>query len=240
MIKVNSHELFVERIWGRGIEPLEEWRGSSVKIKLRCYYCKNEWDAAPNGVLCGRGCPLCARRRAGFSQRRQNRVLRDAGDYLVIDISGPKYPGATMLIDHIDWELIRGTGRVCVGANGYPSLGVAGRARRVHRLLLPGTAEVDHINGVITDNRRCNLRACTRSQNNINRTTLKQNNTSGYCGVSWSKSAGKWHAYLCKDGARVLSQYFSKKEDAIKARREAEQRYFGEFAPVRNRRANAK
>lgn len=53
--------------------------------------------------------------------------------------------------------------------------------------------EIDHINGVVDDNRIVNLRSATRSQNLFNRCAQK-NNTSGYKGVSFDKKCNKWRS----------------------------------------------
>lgn len=55
--------------------------------------------------------------------------------------------------------------------------------------------EVDHINGNKLDNRRCNLRICTKSENKQNR-NLKTN-TSGYNGVR--KKRNKWETKIIKN-----------------------------------------
>lgn len=53
--------------------------------------------------------------------------------------------------------------------------------------------EIDHINRNGCDNRWINLRACTRGQNQLNK-SLFSNNTSGYTGVHYHKTSGKWRA----------------------------------------------
>ncbi|AQG74085.1 hypothetical protein AWJ15_14425 [Lacticaseibacillus rhamnosus] len=53
-----------------------------------------------------------------------------------------------------------------------------------------------------------------------------KSNISGVTGVQWDKSRKKWVATLWLKGVRVLYSRFAKKEDAIRARREAEEKYF--------------
>ena len=59
---------------------------------------------------------------------------------------------------------------------------------------------------------------------------LQSNNTSGIAGVGWHKSSNKWMAYIAINKKQIHLGLFSKKEDAIKARKEAEEKYFGEFS----------
>lgn len=90
-------------------------------------------------------------------------------------------------------------------------------------------AEVDHISGNRLDNRKCNLRLCSRKENAYNK-GLYSNNTSGVTGVSWHKTYGKWSAYIQKDKINILLGYFDTYEDAVKSRNEAEVKYFGEYS----------
>ena len=72
--------------------------------------------------------------------------------------------------------------------------------------------DIDHINGIKHDNRICNLREATRQQNTYNR-KAPINNTSGYKGVSWHKSTGKWRATIKYKGKyRHLGTYNSPQE----------------------------
>jgi hypothetical protein len=65
----------------------------------------------------------------------------------------------------------------------------------MHRVILepPQGFVTDHINHDKLDNRRANLRTATHAQNMFN-TRISKNNTSGYKGVSFRESCGKWHA----------------------------------------------
>jgi hypothetical protein len=118
--------------------------------------------------------------------------------------------------------------------DGYIDIGFKGRLIRAHRLIwllhygyMPEF--LDHVNGVRNDNRIENLRVATRTQNQMN---LKKrvNNSSGCSGVYWNKQRNKWAARIqfnCKSKHIGL---FSSIEDAIVARKIAEQKFFGEFA----------
>lgn len=89
--------------------------------------------------------------------------------------------------------------------------------------------DTDHINHNKLDNRRENLRICTRSQNKQNQ-PKRADNTSGYKGVSWDKKYGKYKAYIKADGVlKHLGMYY-KTEDAARAYNRAAKIYFGDFA----------
>lgn len=46
------------------VEPLEEYKGSEIKIKVRCKECGRVWFTKPNYLLNGNGC-VCSRRSKG-------------------------------------------------------------------------------------------------------------------------------------------------------------------------------
>ena len=98
---------------------------------------------------------------------------------------------------------------------------------------LLGYKRYDHVNRNPLDNRRANLRQATDGQNAQNR-TLSPLNTSGFTGVSWDKQHNKWVSYIKINKKMKKLGRFSDKEDAIKARLQAEAKYFKEFAPQRH------
>src|SRR3954471_10677466 len=76
----------------------------------------------------------------------------------------------------------------CISA-GYAVRNSTGKPRRLllmHREILgaPVGAQVDHKNRNKLDNRRCNLRIATSSENIVN-SSLRKDNTTGYRGVYW-------------------------------------------------------
>ena len=92
-----------------------------------------------------------------------------------------------------------------------------------------GALEIDHRNGNGLDNRRENLRRATRSQNIAN-SKLHLDNTSGTKGVYWDKATQKWRAQIGFNYRVIQLGRFADKKEAIRARREAQQAMFGEFA----------
>ena len=88
---------------------------------------------------------------------------------------------------------------------------------------------VDHINHNVKDNRKSNLRIVTISQNAINK-KIVSNNTSGVTGICWNKNSCCWQAYITLNYKTKHLGCFKNKEDAIKARKDAEEKYFGEYS----------
>lgn len=104
--------------------------------------------------------------------------------------------------------------------------------RKIRMHVLLGFKWCDHINRNELDNRKSNLRVCTRSQNQQNR-SIDSRNVSGVTGVVPTKF-NTWRASLIVKKKEKLGKCFKTKEEAIIARLNAEVEYFGEFAPQRH------
>lgn len=83
---------------------------------------------------------------------------------------------------------------------------------------------VDHINGVRSDNRICNIRVVTRSENQRNQ-QRRSNNTSGVMGVNWSKHANAWLVRITYDGKQKNLGYYKEFEEAVRVRLQAEKEH---------------
>jgi hypothetical protein len=88
--------------------------------------------------------------------------------------------------------------------------------------------QIDHINGVKTDNRICNLREATNSQNGKN-LGLSKANKSGVKGVSFENYTQRWKASIKVENKTISLGRFNSIEDAAMARKLAEQYYFKEW-----------
>jgi hypothetical protein len=100
----------------------------------------------------------------------------------------------------------------------------------LHRYIMNASPEekVDHIDGNPLNNKRDNLRICTQ-QNNIHNSALAKNNTSGCTGVY--KYKDRWLVKIMVNYKTIRLGCYDNFDDAVKVRKEAEEKYFGEFAP---------
>ena len=101
----------------------------------------------------------------------------------------------------------------------------------LHRLIMGVTnnpnVDVDHINGNTLDNRRCNLRVCSTSENTANK-HFSSMNTSGYIGVHPSR--GGWSPEIRFNHIRAHLGRYNTLEEAVYARLCAVKICFGEYA----------
>lgn len=99
-----------------------------------------------------------------------------------------------------------------------------------HEVLAPKPGfEIDHKNGVKTDNRRENLRYATEAQNRQN-VGHRRSNKTGFKGVSWNKGAKKFVATIGVGGKVKHLGCFDRASDAALAYNAAAVKLHGEFA----------
>jgi len=135
---------------------------------------------------------------------------------------------------HQNKSYLVGTIAGSIHKTGYRHITWLGKIHKAHRLIfmlhhgyLP--KEIDHINMDRADNRIENLRQVSRSENQCNRLTLK-NNTSGYPGVSWHKKTQAWLVRIMKNGKSISLGYFKDLELAGLVAHEARDKFHGKFA----------
>lgn len=101
-----------------------------------------------------------------------------------------------------------------------------------HNLVMhtPDEYVVDHINGNGLDNRKQNLRICSRAENARNR-KLNKNSTSGFKGVS-RVSKNRWRASLRINGVDIRGSLYSDPAVAAKEYDLMSRAWHGEFGRV--------
>jgi hypothetical protein len=154
----------------------------------------------------------------------------------------PLTQGKVALIDDEDYEKLKNykfyAHTDCY--NWYCECKIKRRQTKMHRLILnpKNNEQVDHINGNGLDNRRCNLRIATQSQNRAN--SKKQRNTpSKYKGAYWKEPNKKWQSMIQKNEKIYYLGLFEKEEDAAKAYDKAAKELFGEFARLNFKEASS-
>ena len=133
--------------------------------------------------------------------------------------------GDQILIDDEDYE------RLCefswyIDDNGYARTDIRHNRKRkhqyMHRLIMNVTdskVHVDHINHDRADNRQCNLRLASQSENARNRGTQK-NSQSGVKGLSYLIRGNSWQAQIMLNGINhtksfSINKYHDAKQLAI-------------------------
>lgn len=105
-------------------------------------------------------------------------------------------------------------------------------------------SDIDHVNGDGLDNRKCNLRLCSKRQNQQNRKKVR--GVSRFKGVCphYYRYKGHclhrgWRATIKIDGRQVSLGVYPTEELAAQAYNEAAQKAFGEFASLNHLSAEA-
>ena len=138
------------------------------------------------------------------------------------------------IVDSTDYEFLSSFGWTAVrNSKNTTTYASTTNGQRMHRMIMgaPAGMEVDHLNMNGLDNRRANLRICTKSQNNANR-RVQSNNKTGFKGVSLNRRRGyvRFEAMIYQGGKKT---HLGTHKDPISAARayDAEARVlFGEFA----------
>ena len=141
--------------------------------------------------------------------------------------------GESFILDKEDYEKVKPYSWYKT-SNGYIATRdrkADGALKTMHRLITEaiGSDMVDHINHDKRDNRRCNLRIVSRSENQQNR-KAPVNCPSRVRGVSRDKRNGKWISKIWVNKQYKYLGAYQNFDDAVAARKAAEERYFGEYS----------
>jgi len=114
--------------------------------------------------------------------------------------------------------------------DGYRVGEIFGRRAASHRVIWAivhgewPACEIDHINGIKSDNRLANLRNVSMHENQKNK-KLPVTSTSGHVGVHRERESGKWKAHIKINQRRIYLGRYNSCEQAVEARTAAEKKY---------------
>ena len=176
------------------------------------------------------GKPYCrlhyGRMRAhGTTSPTQGNTYEFDGDVLKIITS----KGDIIIADAEDYEKLK-MHSWCISKTGYAVSNINKKVTKLHRYLFGLTdpnVVVDHINHNPLDNRKCNMRICTAYENSLNQSGLKGRELPVGIGQT---PTGRYTAEISVSRRTIHLGTFDTVDDAWNARKEAEIKYFGEFA----------
>jgi hypothetical protein len=147
----------------------------------------------------------------------------------------PLTKGKFAIVDDEDFEFLS-QWKWCAACGGkyagrYETINGKRTGILMHRVIAktPLGMDTDHINMDKLDNRKINLRVCTRRQNLMNKKS-EPNSTSKFRGVFLNKKLNKWSAQIKVEGKRTHLGTFKNEEDAAQAYNFVAFEHFGEFA----------
>lgn len=118
---------------------------------------------------------------------------------------------------------------------GYMNIKHDGYRYKCHRIaygLMTGDwpkGQIDHINGVVADNRWSNLRVASGQENAQNSKT-RTDNKSGHKNVYWCNTYQKWVARIKDKSGKKHTRYCKSLEEAIQQAHKLRITHHGEFA----------
>ena len=125
-----------------------------------------------------------------------------------------------------------------LNVHGYVSLCINYKMHRAHRIIwdmhngpIPEGMDIDHMNGIRSDNRVENLRLSTRSQNIGNKLVAKRSK-SRLMGVTRDNARNNWRAVINANGKYVTIGRYPTKGLAAVAYAKASIQAYGKFAGV--------
>jgi hypothetical protein len=116
-----------------------------------------------------------------------------------------------------------------IKGDGYKHGAIYGENFSAHRIIWKWVTgddpdEIDHVDGVRTNNKWKNLRSVSRSDN-LRNSARHKDNTSGTTGVRYIEKGDLWQAYICRDYTFFSLGSYKDKADAIIARKRGEKEY---------------
>lgn len=139
-------------------------------------------------------------------------------------------------LDNPAWNArYAGTAAGYLRSDGYMSIKTLRRSISSHRvafLMVHGYLpnQIDHKNGIPSDNRIDNLRGCRSGSPNCCNRLLSPRNKTGFKGLSKHRASGSWDAKIKYQGRHIHIGTFGTKAEAARAYDRKAKEIHGEFA----------
>jgi 5'(3')-deoxyribonucleotidase len=137
---------------------------------------------------------------------------------------------ARTIIDKDDVNKVKD---IAWSVDNYGYAHTSGCHKRMHQYIINYDTNIyviDHINRNKLDNRKINLRLCTKLENNRN-IEIQKNNSSGFVGVHYDSNCRLWRARITVNYKSIYIGSYKTFDEAVKSRILAEIEYFGEYSP---------
>jgi hypothetical protein len=166
------------------------------------------------------------------SELQKNKIIWRNQYTICFDLYNKRIGYHQGFIDSSDYNLLeKYKWNLDIGTHGSLRVRTKKNGKNVsmHREILGTKLEVDHINGNQLNNKRNNLRRCTRLNNSYNRKMFK-NNSTGFKGVIFCKTKQK---FICKIRVNKKEIYLGSFKNPVEASErymEYSKKYHGEFS----------
>jgi hypothetical protein len=148
--------------------------------------------------------------------------------------------GTVAIVDDEDYELVSAhewqLSKLRYATTGYAYSRTAHKKMAQFLMNPPKGMAIDHANGNGLDNRRCNLRICSKAQNCQNRRKQERKTSSRFKGVQRTLR-GTWRVTITAKNHQYHVGTFKLEENAARAYDDAARQLHGQFACVNFARA---
>jgi len=147
--------------------------------------------------------------------KRELEYNKETGEFKRLKSRGNQHGGSIVNVKHNSsgyYEI-----RVYSGSTGQSKKYKAHRLAWLYEYGSFPKLEIDHINGIRTDNRLSNLREVDRNTNQKNR-AIHSNSPSGVLGVTWNKNSFRWEVSFKSKYIKSFDSFW----DAVALRKKME------------------
>jgi hypothetical protein len=189
--------------------------------EVKCKFCGRTVTMVRSDIIKGKHTCMCLRPSSNLGK-----VIGNKFDVIDDIVTMYDSNGISFTLDLEDLSKVQKY--TWVVSNGYVCNGNTSLLLHQYLMNCPKGKVVDHIDGNPLNCVKSNMRVCTKHQNNQNH-KVSSNNVTGCTGVHLYKRTGKYTASIYHKGKRVHLGTFNTYEEAVSVRKEAEEKYFGEF-----------